>query len=157
MLMRTEPFADLDHVLARFTGQAGPSRLDRPASMPMDAWKEGDAVFLALDLPGVDPSTIEIDVDRNVLTVRAERQGPPAVEPFISERRHGRYSRQFVLGDQLDLDAVRAGYEAGVLTLRIPVAERAKPRRIAVQTGVTDTARTVDASGDGPRDLVGTN
>ena len=137
MLMRSEPFAELDNVFARLMG-AGAPRPGRPASMPVDAWREGDAVFLALDLPGVDPSSIEIDIDRNVLNVRAERPGPGAGEPFINERRHGQFARQFVLGDQLHLDDTRASYEAGVLTLRIPVAERAKPRRIAVRTGAHD-------------------
>jgi HSP20 family protein len=101
--------------------------------MPMDAWREGDTFVIEFDLPGVAPETLDIDVERNVLTVRAERQRRSGDwEVLASERPTGLFSRQLVLGDNLDLDHVDAGYDAGVLRLRVPVAERAKPRKIEV-------------------------
>jgi HSP20 family protein len=90
---------------------------------------------VAFDLPGVDPDAIELDVERNVLTVKAERR-PVAmgehVEMQVSERPLGVFSRQLFLGDTLDMERIDAAYDAGVLTLRIPVAEKAKPRKIAI-------------------------
>lgn len=141
MLMRTDPFADFEHVLGQLLN---PGTRDTRAGIPADAWREGDAVFLALDLPGVDADSIDVDVDRRVLTVTAERKAPYAEGALATERRHGRFVRRFTLGEALDVDAVRAGYEAGVLTLRIPFAERAASRKIAVHTGFGPAA-TVDA------------
>jgi HSP20 family protein len=131
MLVRSDPFREVDRLFAQLLGAPGSD--PGPAGMAADAWGEGDAFFLALDLPGVDPDSIDIDVDRNVLTVRAERT-VHRENLMLGERRHGTFSRQFILGDMLDLDDIRAGYENGVLTLRIPVAERAKPRKITVNT-----------------------
>src|SRR5689334_3714991 len=125
MLMRTDPFRDFDRLAQQLLGAGTTSR---PAVMPMDAWREGDTFVLEFDLPGVRAETIDLDVERNVLTVRAER--PPRSndwEPLASERPHGLFSRQLVLGDNLDLEKVEAHYDAGVLRLTIPVAERAKP------------------------------
>jgi HSP20 family protein len=104
--------------------------------MPLDAWREGDAFVLEFDLPGVQSETLDIDVERNVLTVRAER--PPRNgdwEMLAAERPSGLFSRQLVLGDNLDLDRLEARYDDGVLRLTVPVAERAKPRKIEVTTG----------------------
>lgn len=133
MLMRTDPFRELD----RFTQQVlgTPGTWSRPTAMPMDAYRRGDDFVVVFDLPGVDPSAIDLDVERNVLTVRAERR-PSAgegVEMQVSERPLGVFSRQLFLGDTLDADRIHASYDAGVLTLRIPVAERAKPRKITVE------------------------
>ena len=133
MLMRTDPFRDLDRLAQQLVG-AGTST--RPSVMPLDAWREGDAFVLEFDLPGVQPDTLDIDVERNVLTVRAER--PPKNgdwEMLAAERPTGLFSRQLVLGDNLDLDRLEARYDAGVLRLTVPVAERAKPRKIEVTTG----------------------
>jgi HSP20 family protein len=133
MLMRTDPFRDLDRLAQQLVG-AGTST--RPSVMPLDAWREGDAFVLEFDLPGVQPETLDIDVERNVLTVRAER--PPKNgdwEMLAAERPTGLFSRQLVLGDNLDLDRLEARYDAGVLRLTVPVAERAKPRKIEVTTG----------------------
>ena len=133
MLMRTDPFRDLDRLAQQLVG-AGTST--RPSVMPLDAWREGDAFVLEFDLPGVQPDTLDIDVERNVLTVRAER--PPKNgdwEMLAAERPTGMFSRQLVLGDNLDLDRLEARYDAGVLRLTVPVAERAKPRKIEVTTG----------------------
>jgi HSP20 family protein len=104
--------------------------------MPMDAWREGEDFVVAFDLPGVNVDSVDIDVERNVLTVKAERPDPvgEGTELIASERPRGVFSRQLILGDALDTDGVKANYDAGVLTLRIPVAEKAKPRRIEIET-----------------------
>ena len=109
--------------------------------MPMDAWREGDAFRIEFDLPGVNRSSIDLDVERNVLTVRAERVARNGDwEMLASERPRGMFSRQLVLGDNLDLDKIDAHYEAGVLRLTIPVAERAKPRKIQIAAAEEPTA-----------------
>ena len=131
MLVRSDAFRDVDRLFAQLMG--GTTAGSGPASMPADAWREGDAFFLALDLPGVAADSIDLDVDRNVLSVRAERRVEHE-SPLLAERWSGTFSRQFILGDMLDLDDIRASYEGGVLTLRIPVAERAKPRKITVNS-----------------------
>lgn len=132
MLMRTDPFRELDRLVDRVWGTAA-----HPAGMPMDAWRDGDTFLVELDLPGVDPESIDLDVERNVLTVKAERK--PAygddVDTVITERPAGTFSRQLFLGETLDTDRIEASYEAGVLRLRIPVAEQAKPRKIAISGG----------------------
>jgi HSP20 family protein len=141
MLMRTDPFRELDRLTQQVFGTAS-----RPAFMPMDAWREGDTFHIDFDLPGVQPDSIDLDVERNVLTVRAERPGRAenGAELIAAERPRGVFSRQLVLGDNLDTDKIAASYDAGVLTLRIPVAERAKPRKIDVTS--TGTGRkTIDA------------
>jgi len=134
MLMRTDPFRELDRLSQQLWGTAGtPGTLARPAVMPMDAWREGDTFNVEFDLPGVSLDAIDLDVERNVVTVKAER--PPRDddgEPLASERPRGVFSRQLVLGDNLDTEHINASYEAGVLSLEIPVAEAAKPRKITV-------------------------
>ncbi|MFR9674450.1 Hsp20/alpha crystallin family protein [Streptomyces sp. TR06-5] len=132
MLMRTDPFRDLDRLADHVFGT--PSR---PAGMPMDAYRTGDEVVIHLDLPGVDSESIDLDVERNVLTVRAERRAPApeGAEQVASERPTGRFSRQIFLGDTLDTERIAASYDAGVLTIRVPVAEQAKPRKISVEGG----------------------
>ncbi|MET8291588.1 Hsp20/alpha crystallin family protein [Streptomyces sp. NPDC005132] len=133
MLMRTDPFRELDRLAQQLTGGAG--TWTRPSTMPMDAYREGEEYVIALDLPGVAKDAIDIDVERNMLTVKAERR-PVAkaddVKLELSERPLGVFSRQLVLADTLDTERITADYEAGVLTLRIPIAERAKPRKIAI-------------------------
>lgn len=133
MLMRTDPFRELDRFTQQVFGNQG--TWSRPTAMPMDAYRSGDEFVVAFDLPGVDASAIDLDVERNVLTVRAERR-PTAredVEMQVSERPLGVFSRQLFLGDTLDTDHIHASYDGGVLTLRIPIAERAKPRKITVE------------------------
>jgi HSP20 family protein len=131
MLMRTDPFRELDRLTQQMLGGLG--TMTRPAAMPMDAWRDGEEFVVEFDLPGVDPESIDLDVERNVLTVRAER---PALENgremVAAERLRGVFSRQLFLGDNLDTENVSAAYNAGVLSLRIPVAEHAKPRKIAI-------------------------
>ena len=132
MLMRTDPFRDVDRLAQQLLGTGTSSR---PVAMPMDAWREGDAFILEFDLPGVPADGVEIDVERNVLTVTAERpSGDVDRQMLASERPRGLFSRQLVLGDNLDLDQVSAQYDSGVLRLSIPVAERAKPRKIEIGT-----------------------
>ena len=141
MLVRTDPFRELDRVASHVLGTTA-----RPAVMPMDAWRDGDTFVIEFDLPAVDPDSVDLDVERNVLTVRAERLSPtgPEVELIASERPRGVFSRQVILGDALDADGIRASYHAGVLRLNIPVAERAKPRKIAV-TSDADLRHAIDA------------
>ncbi|MEV6693747.1 Hsp20/alpha crystallin family protein [Micromonospora sp. NPDC051196] len=129
MLMRTDPFREIDRIAEQFFGTT-----NRPAVMHMDAYRDGDYFYAAFDLPGVDPESIDCTVQRNVLTVRAERRRPSgdSVELVAAERPMGVFHRQLFLGDTLDTDKLEAGYENGVLTLRIPVAERAKPRKVAI-------------------------
>ena len=129
MLMRTDPFRDLDRLTQQVFGTAA-----RPAAMPMDAWQENGEFVVAFDLPGVNVDSVELDIERNVLTVRAERRDPtqPNVELIASERPRGVFSRQLILGDTLDTEKVKAHYADGALTLRIPVLERAKPRKIEI-------------------------
>jgi HSP20 family protein len=137
MLLRTtDPFRDLDRLASQVLGTT-----NRPAVMPMDAWRQGDVFHIEFDLPGVTVESIDLDVERNVLTVRAERIPRNGDwEMLASERPRGVFSRQLVLGDNLDLDRIDAQYDQGVLCLSIPVAERAKPRKIEVNAGSTEPA-----------------
>ena len=130
MLLRTtDPFRDLDRLTQQLMGTT-----NRPAVMPMDAWREGDRFVIEFDLPGVNADSIDLDVERNVLTVRAERVARNGDwEPLASERLRGAFSRQLVLGDNLDLERIEAGYADGVLRLVVPVAEKAKPRKIEIR------------------------
>ena len=138
MLMRTDPFRDFDRLAQQLLGAGTTSR---PAVMPMDAWREGHTFVLEFDLPGVRPETLDIDVERNVLTIKAERPARNGDwEMLASERPTGLFSRQLVLGDNLDLEKIDADYDTGVLRLRVPVAEKAKPRKIEIST--TDSGRT---------------
>jgi HSP20 family protein len=132
MLMRTDPFRDLDRLTQQVFGTPA-----RPAAMPMDAFRRGDEFVVQLDLPGVDPDSIDVTVEKNVLAIRAERLRPeePSVELVAAERPHGTFSRQLFLGESLDTGHLAASYANGVLTLQIPVAERAKPRRVTVTAG----------------------
>ncbi|MFJ8913043.1 Hsp20/alpha crystallin family protein [Amycolatopsis sp. NPDC102389] len=146
MLMRTDPFREFDRLTQQMFGTATPGTWSKPATMPMDAYREGDEFVVCFDLPGVAADAIELDVERNVLTVKAERRPAPGndVQMQVSERPLGVFSRQLFLGDALDTDHISAGYEAGVLTLRIPIAEKAKPRRIEI-TGTTSDRKEIQA------------
>ena len=140
MLMRTDPFRDLDRLSQQLWGTSS-----RPTLMAMDAWREGDEFVVEFDLPGVAPESVDLDVERNVLTVKAER---PALngdrELLASERPRGVFSRQLILGDNLDTESVGAHYSSGVLTVRIPVAEQAKPRKIQISSEDSDR-QAIDA------------
>ncbi|WP_239308111.1 MULTISPECIES: Hsp20/alpha crystallin family protein [unclassified Frankia] len=132
MLMRTDPFRELDRLTQQVFGTPA-----RPAAMPIDAYRRGDAFLIQFDLPGVDSKSIDLTVERNVLAVTADRpesRESEGVDMIISERPRGRFSRQLFLGETLDTDKLTAHYDDGVLTVVIPVAEQAKPRRVEIST-----------------------
>jgi HSP20 family protein len=131
MLMRTDPFRELDRLTQQVLGTT-----TRPAAMPMDAYRQGDTFYVRFDLPGVRTDSIDLTVEQNVLTVRAERPGleGDGLEMIVAERPSGTFTRQVFLGETLDPDNITADYTAGVLTLSIPVREAAKPRRVQITT-----------------------
>jgi HSP20 family protein len=131
MLMRTDPFREMDRLAQQVLGTNG--TLARPSVMPIDAWRDNHTFVVEFDLPGIDPNSIDLDVENHVVTVKAERPArDPDKEMLAAERPRGVFSRQLVLGDNLDTESISANYDAGVLTLRIPVAEQAKPRKIHI-------------------------
>jgi HSP20 family protein len=144
-LMRFDPFRELDRMAQLLTQPSGGLR---QLTMPMDAYREGDQFVVRFDLPGVDPDSIDLTVERNVLTVRAERKWSPAEgqDVVVAERPQGTFTRQLFLGESLDTDRVAASYDQGVLTLRIPVAEQAKPRKVEVTAGA-DAQPAISTSG----------
>lgn len=131
MLIRTDPFRDLDRLTNSVFGTSA-----RPVAMPMDAYRDDGHFVVHFDLPGVDADSIDMTVEQNVLTIHAERN-PPAGDPerIVAERNYGSFSRQLFLGETLDVDNLSADYDAGVLTVTIPVAEQAKPRKIQISGG----------------------
>ncbi|MEY2474971.1 MAG: hypothetical protein QOG87_286 [Actinomycetota bacterium] len=140
MLMRTDPFRDLDRLTQQVFGTQA-----RPAAMPIDAYRSGEEFVVQFDLPGVDAQSIELTVERNVLTVHAERKRAEGdVELLVGERPHGTFSRQLFLGETLDTERIDAQYTDGVLTLRLPIAERAKPRRVPI-TGAEGRQTAIDS------------
>jgi HSP20 family protein len=141
LLRNTDPFRDFDRLTQQLLGTT-----NRPVVMPMDAWREGDRFVIEFDLPGVSPETIDLDVERNVLTVSAERVNRNGDwEMLASERPRGRFSRQLVLGDNLDLEHIEAAYDGGVLRLTVPVAEKAKPRKIHISTSTDSSRAAIEA------------
>jgi HSP20 family protein len=144
MLMRTDPFRELDRLTQQVFGTNGTAA--RPSVMPMDAWRDGEQFVVEFDLPGVDADSIDLDVERNVVTVKAERPPRDAdTELIAAERPRGIFSRQLILGDNLDTDSIAANYQSGVLTLRIPVAEQAKPRKIVINSNKNSDRQQIDA------------
>jgi HSP20 family protein len=130
MLMRFDPFREFDRLTSQLRGVAR-------TALPLDAYKEGDHWVAVLDLPGVDPASIDLTVEKNVLTVTAERSWQPqeGAEVLVAERPQGRFTRQLYLGDGLDTDRIQASYDQGVLTVHIPVAEQSKPRKVEITSG----------------------
>jgi HSP20 family protein len=141
MLMRTDPFRELD----RFTQQVW-GTVARPSAMPMDAYRLGDEFIVHFDLPGVDPASIDLTVEQDVLTVRAERPAlaGEGAEMLVTERPSGTFTRQLFLGETLDTEHLEASYNAGVLILTIPVHEAAKPRKVAITS--SDSAKQLAAA-----------
>ncbi len=137
MLMRTDPFRELDRLTQQWMGTTA-----RPVAMPIDAYRKDDTFYVHLDLPGVRPDDVDLTVERNVLTVHAERRGAngDGVELIANERPQGTFTRQLFLGDTLDTERLQADYDAGVLTLRIPVAEQAKPRKVTITSSEERTS-----------------
>jgi HSP20 family protein len=142
VLMRFDPFRELDRLAQQTWGGASA----RPAVMPMDAYRRGDRFFVHFDLPGVDPSSVDLTVEKNVLQVQAERgwRREEGDEIIASERPQGSFTRQLFLGEGLDADGIEATYDHGVLTVAIPVAEQAKPRKVEITNG--SGATPIDAN-----------
>lgn len=134
-VLRFDPFRDFDRLAEQVLGvSAGTTRA--PRFMPMDLYREGEQYVLHADLPGVDPASIDVSLDSGTLTIRAERSeqhSQQAADWIASERFTGTYMRQLSVGEGVDADGIAASYDKGVLTVRIPLAEKAKPRRIEVQ------------------------
>lgn len=149
MLMRTDPFRDLDRFTQQILGTAA-----RPAGMPMDAWRDGDEFKVEFDLPGISADSLDLDIENNVVTVRAERAPlDSGREMLAAERPRGVFSRQLVLGNNLDTARITANYNDGVLRLVIPVAEKAKPRKITVgrsegAKAITEDNKVITEDGD---------
>lgn len=135
MLMRTDPFRDLDRLTEQVFRTAA-----RPTAMPMDAYQKGHDFYVHFDLPGIDPDSIDLTVEQNVLNIKVERPKAPLgdADMIVSERPTGTFSRQLFLGETLDADAIAADYRAGVLTLTIPVRESAKPRKLSIKSSEPD-------------------
>jgi HSP20 family protein len=152
MLMRTDPFRELDRVAQQVFGTTA-----RPATMPIDAYRKGDEFVVLFDLPGCDPASINLTVERNVLDVHAERSRGVGddVELLIGERPTGTFSRQLLLAETLDSDHVAADYSDGVLRLRVPVKEQAKPRRVDISVGGSQPTSIEASSHDASNEPVG--
>jgi HSP20 family protein len=135
MLLRFDPFREFEREFDRLT-----SASTRNSHMPLDAWRQGDRYFVNIDLPGVDPASIDLTVEKNVLTVNARRDWTRSEgdQVLVAERPHGHFSRQLFLGESLDADRIEASYENGVLMLGVPVAEAAKPRKVEITTGARE-------------------
>ena len=131
-MLMSDPFRQLDRLTQQVFGTAA-----RPATMALDAWREGNDFVVAVDLPGVNTESIDVDVEQNVLSIRAEcpHSAGDGAEYIAAERPHGVFSRQLILGEALDTENVKGAYDGGVLTLRIPVAEKAQPRKIEITSG----------------------
>jgi HSP20 family protein len=145
MLMRFDPFRDLDRLTQNLWG----GDVRRLNGVPMDAYRKGETFLVHFDVPGVDPDSIELTVEKNVLTVSAERNrqwGDDVDEVVVSERPVGSFSRQLFLGETLDPDRIEASCENGVLTLRIPVAEAAKPRKVEITSTGNGQSTAIPAS-----------
>lgn len=140
MLMRTDPFRELDRLTQHVLGNGG-----RPAVMPMDAYRHGEQFVIHFDVPGVDASSIDLTIERNVLTVSAQRQWQPAEgdQVLASERPQGSFTRQLFLGEGLDGERIEASYDNGVLTVTLPVAAQAKARKVEINAG--DAGGAIDA------------
>ncbi len=137
MLIRTDPFRDFDRLTQQLWGS-----FSKPTTMPLDAYKEGDRYVAEFDLPGVDPESIDITIEKNLLSVHAVR---PYVERdnaefVVNERPYGSFTRQLFLSDNLDTENIEADYINGVLKVLIPVAEKAKPRKVQIATGNKEPA-----------------
>ena len=131
MLVRFDPLRELDRVAAEF------SRPARPWPMPMDAYRRGDEFVVHLDVPGVDPTTIDLTIEQNTLNITAERVWPRVEgdEVVVVERPQGTFGRQLLLGESLDADRIAARCDQGVLTITIPVAEQSKARKVEIAHG----------------------
>jgi HSP20 family protein len=144
-LMRFDPFRELDRATEQMFGGTRTR-----STMPIEAYRRGDEVYVHVDLPGVDPDAVDVTVERNVVTIRATRRPLYGEndEVIINERAQGEFSRQFFLGDNLDMNGLEANFDRGVLTLRIPVSEESKPRRVEIAGG-SEQARVIEPQSTG--------
>lgn len=161
MLMRFDPFRDLERLTSQTFSRQWSSVL------PLDAYRHGDRFLVHVDMPGIDPSSVDLTVEKNVLTIKAERswQRQDGDEVVIAERPQGSFTRQLFLGESLDTDHLEATYDNGVLTVTIPIAERAKPRKVTIANGsgrteaqphaIETTVAGSSDTGERERDLVG--
>ena len=143
--MRFDPFRDLDRLTQSLWSNGDVRRVN---VVPMDAYRRGSEFLVHFDVPGIDPNTIELTVEKNVLTVSAERTrqwGDDVEEVVVSERPVGSFSRQLFLGETLDAERIQASCDNGVLTLRIPVAEAAKPRKVEISSSGTGQSTPIAA------------
>ncbi len=148
-MLSYDPFRDLDRLSEQLLGASAGSSARVPKFMPMDLYRAGDHYVLHADLPGVDPGSVDVQVDSGTLTITAERSGRTEdqdVQWLSSERFVGTFRRQLSLGDGIDTENISATYENGVVTVTIPVAERAKPRKITVGTSGGDDAKVIEAT-----------
>ena len=143
MLMRFDPFRELDRQFDRLS-----QRNWAAGVMPIDAYRRGDHFYVHFDLPGVDPRSVDLEVEKNVLTVKAERSWEPSEgdEVVVAERPRGTFTRQLFLGETLDTDHIEAQYDKGVLTVSIPVAEAAKPRKVTIGAAENGQPEAINAS-----------
>jgi HSP20 family protein len=151
MLLRWDPFRELDRLSDQMLrNDVGPMRI------PMDAVRTGDRVEIHFELPGIDPDDVTVDVDRNVLSVNAERtvseERKEGEEVLVRERRHGRFMRQVTLGDNLDAERLEARYHDGILTISVPVVEQAKSRRIEIARRTSDEGSAAIETSSQPAD-----
>jgi HSP20 family protein len=145
MLTSFDPFfRDFD----RFADGVFGRRAHGPRVMPVDAYRQGEQFVVNFDLPGVDPDSVEVTVEKNVLSVAAERQWTPEEgdKVLLAERSQGRYERKLFLSDNLDTDGIEAHYDRGVLSLRIPVSQAAKPRKVQITSGARQEAVTAGSA-----------
>jgi HSP20 family protein len=145
-VLRFDPFRDLDRMTEQLLGvQSGSARA--PRFMPMDLYRSGDHYVLHADLPGIDPGSVDVNVQNNVLTIAAERseRTEEGVQWIASERFAGRYMRQLSLGEGIDSERITATYANGVLTVTLPVAERAKPRKVTVSVDESVSQPAINA------------
>lgn len=143
MAMSFDPFTELDRLTAALMGARS-----APKVMPVDLFRQGDQYVLTADLPGVDPESVDVDVDGQLLTIRAERTRNAPYEGtswLAQERPHGTYLRQFSVGEGIDTERIAASYDNGVLSLVIPVSERAKPRKIQLTSSKQEAQATISA------------
>jgi HSP20 family protein len=140
MLMRFDPFREVDRLMQS-------PWMPRNA-VPLDVYRRGEEFLVRVDLPGIDPSSIDLQIEKNVLTLAAERSWAPSDgdEVLVSERPQGSFSRRLFLGDGLDTDGISAQYENGVLTVRVPVAETAKSRKVEISVGASGNVIDAPAS-----------
>jgi len=143
MLTRFDPIADFD----RFSSELLGALSRRASSMPIDAYRHDDQWVVKVDLPGVDASSIDLTVDRNVLRIEASRDWRPAEGDFVfaAERPRGAFSRQLMLSEDIDTGSIKADYTDGVLTVCLPVAEAAKPKKVTIGTSETGRTQAVEA------------